>query len=224
MTSIKDAVGEKLGDANWAIWSVKMLALLTWKGCAQWVLVELPEVPNADQFENASKALSLIRLNISDRWLRLTSHHLSPFAVWSFLSTEHLNALQPQATILQARLFALKMEPAQSADAYLDAIELLHDDLVRLGSPLPTATLVSHALRGLTSASIDAASIGTLVLHAESYSMLSLRAALRALEAHTQLAGGPSHVAFQARPQRAPRARLENQPSSSIHVDLQCHQ
>jgi hypothetical protein len=171
---------EKLGTSNYASWSARFHSFLTAKRLSVW-LSSAPEPRHtAEEIENASIALAYVRMYVDDRWLRVISGCESAMAAWDMLAAANLAALQPLSTSLQSKLLAIKMKSDETVDAFFNRVEEVQADLERLGMGFPDATIVGVVIRGLSTA--FAASSVSLTIQASTYTMVTLRAALVAVE------------------------------------------
>ncbi len=145
MDSLKVTVPH-LAEDNYPTWSARILSLLTLREC-QGALTAHARL--ADEIAASAKALAIIRLHVSDRWLRRLSNCRDAHDAWTLLREEHTTALAPLASSIHTKLFSTTMSSSQTVDQFIDAVETLQADLERLGMPLPTGTVITHILRGL---------------------------------------------------------------------------
>ena len=171
---------EKLGSTNYASWSTRFRSFLTARRLAIWLTVDVEPRMSAEDLESASIALAFIRMYVDDRWLRVLAPCVSAVEAWELLAASHLAALQPLSTNLQSKLFAIKMRAGETVDEFFNRVEEAQDDLARLGMPLPESTVVGVVIRGLSPA--FAASSVSLTIQAATYTLITLRAALVAVE------------------------------------------
>ncbi len=114
MDSMKVTVPH-LADDNYPTWSDRILSLLTLREC-KLALTTPARLP--DEIARSEKALAIIRLHVSDRWLRRLSGCQDAHDAWTLLRREHTTALAPLASSIHAKLFATTMSSGQTVDQY----------------------------------------------------------------------------------------------------------
>ena len=172
---------EKLGSTNYASWSQRFRSFLVSRRLAIWLALE-PDVErlSPDELEQADIALAYIRMYVDDRWLRVLSACTSARQAWESLRTANISALQPLSGTLQSRMFALRMKAGESVDDFFNRVEEVQADLDRIGMALPECTVVGVILRGLSTTFASSAS--SLAINASTFTLITLRAALIAIE------------------------------------------
>ena len=177
MDSLKVTVPH-LADDNYPTWSDRILSLLILREC-KCALTATARLP--DEIAKSDKALAIIRLHVSDRWLRRLSSCRDAHDAWILLREENTTALAPLASSIHTKLFDTTMSSSQTVDQFVDTVEVLQSDLERLGMPLPTGTVIAHILRGLTPGLARAST--HLAVSASALTMSSLRIGLCAVAA-----------------------------------------
>jgi len=197
-----------LGDKNYADWAIRVKALCSMRGCAHALLLAVGsviaaavgEVPASCVTEaQSTMALSIIFLNVNERWLRQIASCEQAHVAWKLLLESHNANLRPMLTSLHDQLFNSQMKTSQSVDEYIESMECLQRDLVSFSQGLPLEQFMSLILRSLTPA-LKSASMH-LLTNIYSLNMVTLRAALRAIES------------IQGPPQRALRVQGDGQAS-----------
>ena len=138
MDSLKVNVAH-LADDNYPTWSDRICSLLTLRDCKQAILTpaRLP-----DEVATSEKALAIIKLHVSDRWLRRIANCRDAYDTWVLLREEHTTALATLASSIHAKLFATSMAAGQTVDQFIDGVEVLQADLERLNMALPEGETV----------------------------------------------------------------------------------
>ena len=178
--SLNDGPREKLNDLNWPKWKQSIEAFLFLKGCDQWLRTPLPVDASDEDRLVAKQATSWILLCVSERWARRIRELDSPFEMWQMFEEKYRDTLRPRSVTLQKKLFASRQTANQSTDEYIDAIQMMNDDLHELGAGLSEATLINHVISSLGPS--FKASKGPLRMQASTFDLDTLRYALNSID------------------------------------------
>jgi len=203
MDSLKVSVPLLLDD-NYPTWSDRISSLLTLRDC-KLALTRPARLP--DELAMSDKALAIIRLHVSDRWLRRLSDAVDAHDAWTTLREEHTTALAPLASSIHTKIFSSTMKATETVDNFVDRIEVLQADLERLNMGLPVGTLVTHVLRSLTPSLAKASTHMAVV--ASTLTLSTLRIGLRAVAA-MQAPESEERVAMTAQRDRRDRPPARN--------------
>lgn len=171
------------------------------------------------EIEESDLALALIRLNCNERWQTKISSFRTANSAWNYIADEHLSALIPNASALQKKFFSNRMTDTQSVDNFIDSVESIERDLIRVGQPIAANVISSHILSNLKPSLANISK--HLITSRTPISLSELRYDLRAL-ASTQ--APEEHMANAAVPERraAPFAQRARRPGISADIDA-CH-
>lgn len=211
----------QLSDTNYSDWSLRIKALCSVQGCAAALTRHVGATEGdlcAVTPEQSTKALSMIFLNVNERWLRKISTATQAHEAWTLLKEFHIAALKPMLSSLHDKVFTSHMTAGQSVDDYIDLMEKLQSDLTSFQQALPDDTLMSQILRTLTPSLRNAAF--HLATDVSSLNMMKLRASLRALES---MQGTPQRALRAQGEWRAPGPRTDKDGGSRQEVRGNCH-
>ena len=179
-----------LADANYNDWALRIRALCALHGCMDALSVGVGGVvapANGDipavvvTAEQSTKAMSIIFLNVNERWLRKIQDSRDAHDAWILLRDFHHAALRPMLVSLHDKVFSSSMKPNQSIDDFMDYMECLQRDLLTFGQALPDDVFITAILRALTPP-LRAATVH-LATDVSRLDTVTLRAALHAIEA-----------------------------------------
>ena len=146
-----DVAIEPLGESNYAVWNVRIKCLLIQKGL--WACTEmLPPDGDEEAKTKDAKAKATILLNVRDQHLASLASHDTAASMWAQLASIYKAKSLARRLQLRKELTNLRMDPSESATAYLDRGRALSTELCASGHTVNEDDVVLAVLAGLPKA------------------------------------------------------------------------
>jgi hypothetical protein len=96
-----------------------------------------------------SNAYSAIIMSVKDKLFKIVADIDDLADQWNKLSSKYQSGDTSQLLMVSAKLHSIKMKEGESIEEYLNIVEDLKDQMLRMGEDVPNTTLVQLVLNGL---------------------------------------------------------------------------